>query len=583
MWTRGSGSNQAMVTGLRRWGLPGLASGNAALLGVLLFSASRPSWMVALALGIGLVILWACLWCCWRGCATDSAEEAQRRERLANLSQDIYGIVDISSGGILKLNRAAERLLGYRMEEWMQGGLPFMRGLIHSDDLLHAKREIDRFLEARPSPSEEEPILEDIYRLKAQWGEYRWLKIRHSVLRRDPLGAPREMLFTAHDITDQRQMEIALVQAQEFESLGTLARRLAHDLNNILMGIQGYADLGLESAQNQSVVLQNMSRIRDSADRAAGICRQMLAYAGRSRIQIAPNQINDAVREGLPLVESLLPENTDLVLELEGDLPLANLDPNQARYALLHLVVNASESLGAGKGEVIVQTGACHLAGDGDPSLEGLSGDFVYLRVKDSGLGMGEETLSGVADPCFRSKHPGRGLGLLTVKGIASEHHGALLVKTSPETGSECTLYFPVAEKEAMPDPDDEGTPIAGGQQVVLLVDDEATIRVVLKECLEASGFKVIEAADGVDGFGAYVRHRSSISAVLLDLTMPRMGGGEVLAEIRKLDPRKPVVLMSGYSQREAMAAIGEDPFVDFLSKPCRVKEVLAAVRRQFA
>jgi two-component system, cell cycle sensor histidine kinase and response regulator CckA len=255
-------------------------------------------------------------------------------------------------------------------------------------------------------------------------------------------------------------------------------------------------------------------------------------------------------------------------------------DPNQVRYALLNLVVNAMETIGTREGEIIVRTYLRQLTGKGDAALHGFLGDFVCLEVRDSGPGMSEETLGGISDPFFRVKHPGRGLGLLTVKGIATEHHGMLETESVPGKGTVCRFHIPAAARESLADEGDEGTPIITEAGVVLLVDDEPTIRAILSQGLGNAGYKVIEAVDGVDGFGAFVRHRSSISVVLLDLTMPRMNGDEVFEEIHKVAPEVPVILMSGYSQTEATAALADKGLTAFLSKPCSIKETLAVVRK---
>jgi len=551
--------------------------------------AVRPPWSF-LALWVGLILLGllAAVLCSLLLHQVRQARAAKARgERfldcVADLTQDFHATFRTHSGQYRYLNHAAEKLLGHTRIEWLLGGQAFFRGLVHPDDRAHVQRDLDRFLDPyyRPDrPGKEEPVQEDTFRIRTKWGEYRWFRIRRTVFSRDAFGMPDEVLEVGHDITEQRGFEIALVQAQEFESLGTLARRLAHDLSNILMGIQGYADLGLGDGKDSEAARQNLGNIRDSAGRAAEICRQMLSYAGRGRVQIGRQQLNDSIREALPLVETLIPENAELILDLENDLPLASADANQIRYALLNLVVNAVECLGSSKGEIIIRTSVKHLGGESDPRSEGLRGDYICLNVRDSGVGMSEETLDGISDPFFRVKHPGRGLGLLTVKGIATEHRGALHIQTSPGAGSDCTLYFPLAGYTAVLDEGDEATPIPAVEGVILLVDDEPSIRAVLREGLEVSGYKVIEAVDGVDGFGAFVRHRSSISAVLLDLTMPRMHGDEVLEEIRKLDTKVPVILMSGYTRKEATADLAGKGLTAFLSKPCSIKDAVSAVRK---
>ena len=508
----------------------------------------------------------------------ESTEALARADRyiqcVADLSLDVQSILSAQHQSYLYMNSAVEKVLGFKSEEFIEGGLDFFYGIVHPEDLPQVRRNLERMLEMRLPAQQEEVVQEEIYRIRNKWDEYRWFRSRRRVFSRDEDGSPTELLVVSRDFTEQRGFEIALVQAQEFESLGILARRLAHDLNNILMGLQGYAELGLEGKGDPATSLE---KIREGAGRATDICRQMLAFAGRGRLQRMRHQLNDALREGLPLVESLLPENIQLVLELEKDLPKINADPNQIRYALLNLVVNAMETIGTREGEIAVRTCLKHLSGEGEPAL---AGDCVCLEVRDSGPGMSEETLGGISDPFFRMKHPGRGLGLLTVRGIADEHGGRLQVDSLPGEGTCCRLYLPVAEPEVLSDEGEEGTPVTVAGGAVLLVDDEPTIRAVLSQGLTRAGFKVIEAVDGVDGFGAFVRHRSAISVVLLDLTMPRMNGDEVFAEIHKVAPEVPVILMSGYSQSEATQAMTDQGLAAFLSKPCSIKEALAVVQK---
>jgi two-component system, cell cycle sensor histidine kinase and response regulator CckA len=502
---------------------------------------------------------------------------------VAELSMDVQSIIEAKTQKYLYMNPAVTKVLGYKPEEFVEGGLEFFYNHLHPEDLPHVKRDMERMLDhgfGSPGPNREEFIQEEIYRVKTKWDEYRWFRSRRMVFTRNLDDSPKDILSVARDITEQRGFEIALVQAQEFESLGNLARRLAHDLNNILMGIQGYSELGVENREDTRRMEESLLKIRESVGRATDICRQMLAFAGRGRVQITRFQLNESLREGLPLVENLLPENIQLVLDLESDLPKVSADPNQVRYALLNLVVNAMETIGAREGDITIRTYLRQFTGEGDPEHRGLLGDFVCLEVRDSGPGMSEETLNGISDPFFRIKHPGRGLGLLTVKGIASEHHGLLQTESEPGKGTICRFYMPAATRDALVDEKPEAPPITVEAGVVLVVDDEPTIRAILSQGLGNAGYKVIEAIDGVDGFGAFVRHRSSISVVLLDLTMPRMNGDEVFEEIHKLAPEIPVILMSGYSQSEATAALAGKGLAAFLSKPCSIKETLAVVRK---
>jgi len=500
-------------------------------------------------------------------------------ETIAELSQDIHVIIDTQSGQFLYMNPAVEDLLGYPAEAFLQGGLEYFYTLIHPEDLGVLRKQL-ALMTAPPPAGKDEPILEEVYRIRNHHGAWRWVRSRRTVFVRFPDGRPAEILAVIRDTTQQHAFESALVQAHKVESLGALVRGTVHDLNNTLMGIQGYAEIALEGDQGPQILRNSLDSVQANIGRATGLCKQILAYTGQGRIQISPHQLNDAVRESLSTIESLVPEGSHLVLELQNDLPLASVDLTQARHALLNLVFNAAEALGIRGGEITVRTYMRSFLGH---EAEGLKGDYVCLEVKDTGPGTPPEIIAKIFDPLFSTLFPNHGLGLSTVEDILREHQGVVRAKGEPGTGDTTVLYFQLAEKNPEIEDLDEGTPVVGISGVILLVDDEPTIRAILRQGFESAGYKVIEGVDGVDGFASFVRHRSSINAVLLDLTMPRMGGDEVFEEIHKLAPEIPVVLMSGYSQEEATAALSGRGLAGFLSKPCSIKEALAVMGRAMA
>jgi len=509
------------------------------------------------------------------------AEGERYIEQVAELSQDLHAILDPREGAFLYVSPACEDALGYPAEAYMTGGVSWFHGLVHPEDLPVIEAQA-ALLAAPPPAGEEEPVQEVLFRIRNHHGAWRWARCRRSVFVRAGGGVPAEILMVLQDVTRQRAFELALMEAHKVESLGALVRGTVHDLNNTLMGMQGTAEIALEGGKPAQALRLGLENMLSGIQRATGLCRQILAYAGQGRLQIGPNQLNDAVKESLATLETLVPEGANLVLDLQTDLPPASVDLAQARHALLTLAFNASQSLGIRGGEITIRTFLRSFAG-AEPEGRGLKGDFVCLEVRDTGPGTPPEVLARIFDPLFSSLHPGRGLGLSTVQDILQEHQGAVHVKGEPGTGDATTLFFPLAEKPPTLDEGDEGTPLAGLSGVLLLVDDEPTVRAILRQGFEAAGFKVIEAADGVEGFAAFVRHRSSIDAVLLDLTMPRMGGDEVFEEIRKLAPEVPVVLMSGYSRDEATAALAGRGLAGFLSKPCSIKEALAVVGKAMA
>ena len=506
------------------------------------------------------------------------AEAERYIEAVADLSQDIHAIIATRTRKFLYLNPAVVNLLGFSQEDFTRGGLAFFNSLVHPEDLPALQAQYTRLL-VPPEPGRApDGIAEQTFRIRDRRGIHLWFKSRMLVFARQPSGQAAELLAVIHDVTEQRSFEAALLQAQKQESLVALARGTVHDLNNTLMGIQGFTEIALDGTGNPQAFRANLEQVRASILRASSLCRQMVAYTGNGRLQIAPRQLNDAVRESLPAIESMLPQGGHLELDLEADLPLASLDLNQVHYAVLNLVFNAAEAIRVAGGEIALRTRLKLLAGGGAP--EGLEGSFACLEVSHSGPGISQEVLDQVFDPLFPAKWPGHGLGLSAVAGIMREHQGAVQTAARPGGGEVATLYFPLALKVPELDPADEGTPVTGLSGVILLVDDEPTVRAILRQGLEQAGFKVLEAADGVDGVAAFVRHRSAISLVLLDLTMPRMGGDLVFREIRKLAPALPVVLMSGYSEQEATSALASQGLAGFLPKPCSIRDVLEVVRR---
>jgi len=506
------------------------------------------------------------------------AEAERYIEAVAELSQDIHTIIEARSRSFLYLNSAVADLLGYPQEEFIKGGLGFLTSLVHPEDLPAVMRQYEMLVSRTGEAGAKEEAREQVFRIRDHRGEYRWFKSRMSVFVRFHSGRPAELLAVIQDVTEQRRYEAALLQAQRHESLGAVARSTMHDLNNTLMGIQGFTEIALGDGGQPELLRESLEKVHASMQRASALCRQMEDYAGIGRIQIAPRQLNDAVREALPSIESMIPRGSRLRLDLEPDLPLAGVDLNQARYALLNLVYDAAEALRIAGGEITVRTRVQAPEGTA-PEFQGA---YVCLEVRNTGPGRAPEIMADRYDPLFAAKWPGNGLGLAAVQAIMREHRGAV-AEAAGEGAGATQLFFPLAGKLPELDAELEAAPVAGGAGVILLADDEPTVRAILRQGLERAGFQVIEAEDGVDGIKAFLRHRSSLSLALLDLTMPHMGGDAMFEEIQKLAPNLPVVLMSGYSESEATSALSCKGLAGFLSKPCSIKDALAVVHKALA
>jgi light-regulated signal transduction histidine kinase (bacteriophytochrome) len=395
----------------------------------------------------------------------------------------------------------------------------------------------------------------------------------------DEAGRPAGHIGLFIDLTNERRMQEQIRQAQKLESLGVMAGGVAHDFNNLMTGVLGHASLASVILPPGSPAADSIRQIETAARRAAELCQQMLAFAGRGRIAVGPVDLNALVREMGPLLTTIVSKSVRLHLDL-GDVPPVRGDATQLRQVLMNLILNGAESIGPGGGVVTVRTILAEL-GVGEleafPLTTGLAaGRYVRLEVADSGCGMDAETAARIFDPFFSTKFLGRGLGLAAVLGIVRGHKGAIRVETRPGAGSTFTVLLPLVDAPAAVSPTPAGG--AGAGRLILVVDDEPSVSRVARAALERAGFRVVEAADGDAGLAEFTRRPDEISLVVLDLTMPGKSGLEVLGRLRELRPGIPVVLSSGYSA-EDLGPAGADR-AGFLPKPYRANDLLRAVHQ---
>ena len=404
--------------------------------------------------------------------------------------------------------------------------------------------------------------------------------------------APGEMAATFLDVTERRRaeeerlkLEAKIQQAQKLESLGVLAGGIAHDFNNLLMGILGNADLALLKLPAEVPGREFVKRVETAAMRAAELTNQMLAYSGKGRFVVEPLDLNRIVEEMVHLLETVISKKTHLRFDLAPALPPIEADASQLRQVVMNLITNASEALGGKNGIVMVATGVM----DSDAaylsncyvSEELPAGAYVYLEVSDSGEGMDLERQARIFDPFFTTKHTGRGLGLAAVLGIVRGHRGAVKVYSEPGRGTTFKVLFPVARGAAVR-PDSSGDKIArvGQGSLILVVDDDRTVRDVACAMLKNAGFRTLTAADGVEAVDLFKGRGHEISVVLLDMTMPGMGGEETFREIRRIRKDVRVILTSGYNEQGATNRFAGKGLAGFVQKPYHAAKLLESIRQ---
>ncbi|MDT8390399.1 MAG: response regulator [Lentisphaeria bacterium] len=395
--------------------------------------------------------------------------------------------------------------------------------------------------------------------------------------------SPGRMATMFLDITNQKQLEAQMRNAQKLESLGVLAGGIAHDFNNLLCAILGGADLALDLLPPDHIARDSLEMVHDTAQRATELCRQMLAYSGKGKFQLESVDISDVIRGMERLINVSVSKKTTLHLVTPDHVPRIDADAAQLRQVILNLVVNASEALPDEGGMVTVKTGvtecdeACLLSVYLDNKLA--PGRYVFVDVSDTGRGMDKTAASRLFDPFYTTKQTGRGLGLAAVLGIVRGHGGTIKVQSEPGQGTRFTVLFPVSNTKKAPVPAAGGTGHDRREGLsVLLVDDEPSVRQVGKLMLERLGCHVLTAVDGKDGLDVYQRHEKDIQLVILDMTMPRMNGKETFRELRRVNPRVKIILTSGYDAQDATSHFADKGLTGFMQKPFQLKTMRQCV-----
>ena len=504
-----------------------------------------------------------------------AAEEAWRAlhrqdTRFRNLiehSNDVITILD--ADGIVRYESPSiTRILGYGTEECL-GKSAF--DYTHPDDLEGA------FLALQRGVQSGEPTTHR-YRFRHKDGHYVHLESIGRTVDEPPVG--QVLVINSRDVTDRERLERQLLEAQKMESVGRLAGGIAHDFNNMLTIIKGNAELARTALAGGRSTALEIEEIIDAADRAAQLTRQLLAFARRQVVAVAVIDGNDLVRRIDKMVRRVLGETIDFsVVESAGPVRI-RVDPGQLEQVLLNLIVNARDAMPNG-GELVLTVDRVATTG-GDTPVAGIpDGQWVMLAVRDAGTGMSDEIQGHLFEPFFTTKPTGQGtgLGLATGYGIVTQAGGFIAVDSEVGRGSTFTIYLPEVEAPVAERPSPSGHRKLTGDEVLLVVEDEPLVRHVVVATLEGLGYRVIEAADGMEGLVAAQRDPGLIQLVVTDVVMPRMGGFAMAERLLRDWPGLPIVFTSGYT--EDPISLGALPGRSvFLQKPYSPADLADRVRR---
>jgi two-component system cell cycle sensor histidine kinase/response regulator CckA len=387
----------------------------------------------------------------------------------------------------------------------------------------------------------------------------------------------------AEDITERRVLENQFRQAQKMEAVGRLAGGVAHDFNNLLMVISGYAEVLLEHTRKGDPLYPKIEAIHQATDRATTLTRQLLAFSRKQLLELKVVDLNIIIENIERLLRPLIGENIELQTRLAPDLGRTRADAGQIEQVLMNLVVNSKDAMPNG-GKITIHTANARMNNE-DVRREYSyiqPGLYVVLSVSDTGEGMDKETQSRIFEPFFTTKEKGKGtgLGLSTVYGIIKQSGGYVLVESEPGLGTTFRIYLPRVEDALEPaGPVGVSRPQAGGSETVLLVEDEESVRQLVRETLESKGYKVLEADNGEAALQIVSGYSGTIDMLITDVVMPGMSGRELSARLCASRPQTKVLYLSGYTEDAIVHEGVVDPDTAFLQKPFTLQMLSRKVR----
>ena len=394
---------------------------------------------------------------------------------------------------------------------------------------------------------------------------------------RSEAGAARVVGGAVQDMTEYRELEEQLRQAQKMESVGQLAGGVAHDFNNLLTVISGYSARLLAAMAPQDQLRQWVEEIAHAANMAASLTRQLLTFSRRQVIQPRTISLNESLRNLEKMLRRLIGEDIELVLQLDETEPAIQADAGQIDQLVLNLVVNARDAMPGG-GKITIRTALRKQVDRMESGSAEPAGDAVELSVADNGAGIPPAVISRIFEPFFTTKERGKGtgLGLSMVYGIVKQNGGAIQVHSEPGAGTTFEVLFPVAERVALTEAAaEEAKPGLTGGETILIVEDEPSVRKYIGEILASNGYNAIEAQGGREALRLAREHQGNIDLLLSDVIMPEMGGLELTERFVELRPATAIVYMSGYTDRPLPQEIADT----LLQKPFTPSALLERIR----
>lgn len=504
---------------------------------------------------------------------TDQVQAGESRELLATVIEHAAEAIVITDteGNIKYVNPAFENITGYASEEVLGANPRVLKsgkhdeafyqhlwktiidGGVWRDTLINKKKDGSLFEEAATIS----PI-------------------------RNSSGKIVNYVAVKRDVTKEAQLQRQLIQSQKMEAIGTLAGGIAHDFNNVIFAITGYTELALEELPDGSPLRWDLERVLNAGRRAGEMVKQILAFSRQGEIQRKPLDLSPIVKEGLKFLRASIPSTIEIRQNIQSPLGMVNADPTQMHQVLMNLCTNASHAMRDSKGVLTVELSAATFDEEFVARhLDLCSGNYVLLEVSDTGHGISPEIAERIFEPYFTTKevNEGTGLGLAVIHGIVKNHGGAITVYSEPGKGSTFKVYLPVTAVRDEARAFSASEPVPSGNERILLVDDEPILVEMGQAILERMGYKVVTSTSPTEALSLFRSDPQRFDLVVTDLTMPKLTGLELAAEIASLRADIPVILCTGFSHKFTEEDAKQAGIHAVIKKPMSKKDVAETVR----
>jgi PAS domain S-box-containing protein len=513
-----------------------------------------------------------------RALEAEVAERKRAELELADLNRRLAAVIDASPLAIIGLDlqgnvqgwsRAAEQIFGWSLEEVRGKPLPTV-----------PDEESQQFQALLEQTARGDALTGQTSRRRRKDGTLADIRLWTAPLY-DSSGEIRGNIAIVADITDQRRLELQLTQAQKMEAIGRLAGGVAHDFNNVITVVSGYGHMLLDGLKDNPDLQEAAEEVLKASDRAAALANQLLTFSRRQVIQPKVLNLSALARDMQRMLERLIGEDIDLQVVARPEVGLVRADLGQIEQVLMNLVVNARDAMPQG-GRLTVETDNATLDENYSRTHPGVAaGDYAMLAVSDTGTGMNPEVRSHIFEPFFTTKERGKGtgLGLSIVYGIVKQHGGDIWVYSEPGKGTTFKIYLPQTASGAASADVDSASPPVCGSETVLLVEDEAGVRKLVRGILEQHGYSVLEAESGQQALDLEAGHEGPIDLLLTDVVMPEMSGRAVAEALTLARPEMKVLYLSGYTDHVVVDRGVLAAGARFLQKPFSPEALTRKIR----